>query len=283
MCKFNDFITPQKYSSLRRFRRNFSFALVGCFGFLFGCGNDVSVEPPTIEDICSERETTGKILSGSTCTPLKRNVGRIELFDEEDNRTQCSAVIISPRKILSAAHCFDEFVFRARLITGSESREVVKVTYHPDAQSRGDRFEHDLAIGELDAPLSFSPELRPLASSPRRGETLYIFGYGRISTREDGSPLNEDLFGGTMTVSAVSDLFVEAAYDGSGSNTCRGDSGGPAFVFDATSGQLALSGLVSSGTISSCAPGDISVFTNLAEQSNRDFILGEAPELRGNG
>jgi secreted trypsin-like serine protease len=244
-----------------------------------GCGEGDSPEPPTLPELCESASSIPRIINGQTCSPFSTTVGRLDLFDDEDNRVTCSAVIVSATRVVTAAHCFDDIVFRATLVAGEESREVVRVVYHPDFLFRGDRFEHDIAIADLDAPLSFPIKPITLAPAPRIGETMYIFGYGRTTTDEFVSPRNEDLFAGTMTLSAVSDLFIEALYDGSGANTCQGDSGGPAFVFDTATGQLGLSGLVSSGTIESCSPGDTSVFTNLLNQSNREFLAREAPEI----
>jgi secreted trypsin-like serine protease len=182
-------------------------------------------------------------------------------------------------EIISAAHCFDEFVFRARLTADGESREVVRVVYHPEAQFSENRFEHDIAVAELDSPLPFAVTSVTLAPQPQVGQPIYIFGYGRTTASSDIDVGNEELFGGMMTVSKSDDLFFDALYDGRSANTCRGDSGGPAYSFDAVSGRLQLSGLVSSGTIESCTIGDVTVFTNLANQSNRAFLLRETPEI----
>jgi secreted trypsin-like serine protease len=55
------------------------------------------------------------------------------------------------------------------------------------------------------------------------------------------------------------------------SNTCFGDSGGPAFVED-ENGGLALVGITSTGTNVTCAMGDRSAFTKLTNKTLRAFI-----------
>jgi hypothetical protein len=244
-----------------------------------GCATDNTSGAPSIFELCSSTDSNQKIISGQKCPALERSIGRLDLYDEEDNPGRCTAIIVSPSKIISAAHCFDEFVFRARLTAGGESREVERVVNHPEARFSGNRFEHDIAVAELDFPLSFGDKSVTLAPPPQIGETIYIFGYGRITDSLDTEVKNQELFGGMMTVSEVRKLFFDALYDGRSANTCRGDSGGPAYSFDSSTGKLQLSGLVSSGTIESCSTGDVSVFTNLANESNRAFLLHEAPEI----
>lgn len=244
-----------------------------------GCGTDNTKGTPSVIELCSGSHSNQKIISGIRCPQFERSIGRLDLYDEEDNPGRCTAIIVSPSKIVSAAHCFDEFVFRARLIAGEESREVVRVVNHPEARYSENRFEHDIAVADLESPLSFRVKSVTLAPQPQIGELIYIFGYGRINVSSDIEVRNDQLFGGMMTVSEVNDLFFDALYDEQSANTCRGDSGGPAYIFDAASGRLMLSGFVSSGTIESCTTGDVSVFTNLANLSNRAFLLREAPEI----
>jgi len=250
-----------------------------CLFQLTGCITDTAQSPPSIIELCPTPESGQKIISGQKCPTFERSIGRLDLYDEEDNASRCTAIIVSPSKILTAAHCFNEFVFRARLIAGSESREVIRVVYHPEARFFSDRFEHDIAIAELDSPLSFAIESVTLAPQPQVGEPIYIFGYGRTTVELDTNFRSEGLFAGTMIVSDISNLFFDALYDGRSANTCRGDSGGPAYSFDLESGKLLLSGLVSSGKIELCTPGDVSVFTSLANLSNISFIRAQAPQV----
>lgn len=274
-CRMNP--TRAKYDQIR-LKYLLFFFLIGFFQ-IAGCSSDNTSGTPSIIELCSSTDSNQKIISGQKCPLLERSIGRLDLYDEEDNPGRCTAIIISPSRIMSAAHCFDEFVFRARLTAGGESREVVRVVNHPEGRFSGNRFEHDIAVAELDSPLSFSVKSVTLAPAPQIGETIYIFGYGRITDSLVTDVKNQELFAGMMTVSEVHELFFDALYDGRSSNTCRGDSGGPAYSFDSSTGKLQLSGLVSSGTIDSCTTGDVSVFTNLANESNRAFLLREAPEI----
>jgi secreted trypsin-like serine protease len=55
------------------------------------------------------------------------------------------------------------------------------------------------------------------------------------------------------------------------SNTCFGDSGGPAFIED-EDGSLVLAGITSTGVNVRCLLGDRSAFANLTNQALRAFI-----------
>ena len=254
------------------------FIIIGLFQ-LTGCDSDNIQSPPSIIELCPAPESSQKIISGQRCPVFERSIGRLDLYDEEDNPGRCTAIIVSPSKILTAAHCFNEFVFRAKITAGGESREVIRVVYHPEARFSGGRFEHDIAIAELESPLSFGVEPVTFAPQPQIGDTIYIVGYGRTSVEADTDVSSDGLFAGMMTVSNISNLFFDALYDGRSSNTCRGDSGGPAYSFDQKSGKLLLSGIVSSGTIESCTIGDVSTFTSFANLSNIAFIQAHAPEV----
>ncbi len=256
-----------------------SFLFMTLAPILAGCGGGAESPPPSLSELCTEERGLQKIINGAPCPPLEPTVARLKLFDEEDNALTCSAVVLSPNKILTAAHCFDEFVFRATVTAGGSSSDIVSVTSHPNARFIDNRFEHDLAIGIVEPPLEISVVPVALGPTPALGETVYIFGYGRTTVEESEPPLTAPLSAGTMNVSAVSDLYIDAFYNGATANTCRGDSGGPAFTFGAATQRLQLVGLVSSGTLDSCDAGDTSVFTNLANPLNRQFLQEVAPEL----
>ena len=275
----NPYTTEPHRKPLRGLAAALPFFITTLGMILAGCGGGSDSPPPSISDLCAKERGTQKIINGTPCLPFEHTVARLNLFDEEDNTLTCSAVVISPHKILTAAHCFDEFVFRATVTAGGSSSEVVSVTYHPNARFIDNRFEHDLAIGLVEPPLEISVAPVALGPTPALGESVYIFGYGRTTVEESEPPLTAALSAGTMNVSAVSDLHIDAFYNGATANTCRGDSGGPAFTFATATQRLQLVGLVSSGTQDSCDTGDTSVFTNLANSLNRQFLQEAAPEL----
>ena len=302
---------PPDRNPRRRYPRNgplacgaiahlFTVAISLAVILLTGCGESPIREAPRIEEICEApsgsqprratdfidtpqptRRATPKIIGGSTCDPFANRVALVELYDEEDNVVRCSALVIAPAKLVTAAHCFDEFVFRATVVLGSERREVSGVTNHPRAHPVGDRFSYDVSVATLERPFEQAIPPATLATTVTPGDTLYVFGYGRTSVSEDGPLTDPTLYGGTTTVTALEGDFIASFYDGSGANPCRGDSGGPAFAFDPHTRIFTLVGLVSSGTLESCGPGDETIFSNLLASELRDFLTVTAPEILG--
>lgn len=255
-----------------------SIVLLGVFG---GCGDGGTGAPPTITDLCApvSHDRSLKIIGGSECPRFEGSVARLEVFDEEDNAVRCSGVVIGPSKVLTAAHCFNEFTFGATIYVGGESRRVVDFIPHPNFRVGDEKTPNDVGVATLESPLSYPVSTVELGTPPAVGETIYIFGYGRTVVGED-VPRNETtLVGGTMIVSEITTPYIDAFYDGSTANTCRGDSGGPAYRFDLNTGKLTLIGLTSSGTNPTCGVEDLSSFTNLRDPANREFLSQFAPEL----
>lgn len=84
-----------------------------------------------------------------------------------------------------------------------------------------------------------------------------------------------------MEVAMVTGNHIFARFDEL-SNTCNGDSGGPATytVVDPNGAVSAVGvvGITSTGTVQNCAPGDLSLFTNLQHPDILSFIAEVVPE-----
>jgi hypothetical protein len=110
----------------------------------------------------------------------------------------------------------------------------------------------------------------PIAEDIVAGDTLTILGYG---VTDGANPVGSGVLRiGEMPVNDVTTDSIFSNYTPPTlSNTCFGDSGGPAFV-ENEKGGLSLAGIVSTGTNVMCAVGDRSAFTNLTNQALREFI-----------
>jgi len=249
-----------------------AFALVQ----LAGCGDaGPSVQRLTLETVCGfERssEVTMKIVGGRECGSPNGTVVKLLLFDEEDNQTICTGVRLNSTTILTAAHCLNEFVFSVLVELASGERLVpTKISIHPDASDQGSVFINDVALLTIRPPDGeIAPPIVPLVDRITTGDNLAILGYGVTEgTSQVGAGV---LRIGEMRVDEVTtDLIFSDYTPPSLSNTCFGDSGGPAFIEDG-SGGLALAGIVSTGTNVRCALGDRSAFTNLTKQDLRSFV-----------
>jgi hypothetical protein len=137
----------------------------------------------------------------------------------------CTATLIAPDVIVTAAHCVSpgpvEAVFGASTDAVVARRAVVHQRAH---------LEHDLAVMRLSipAPDDIAPVLvrdAPLGPEVVGGQ-LRIVGFGLTSTDGAGE------FGVKHTGTTVLESLDEHGFEfgPAPSQTCRGDSGGPAFM-----------------------------------------------------
>lgn len=165
----------------------------------------------------------------------------------QGNQSFCTATLITPNKVLTAAHCVDaltpsQMAFRlgANLSAPSEDRGIASLVIHPGYVSFDSQqpwtFEngHDLAILTLDRPITrvspaalFLGDATSLLDAPAR-----LVGYGSAEVRETyQGPM--PVGNGVRRASTVRfDVLTAQAlrYSFQGMGACRGDSGGPAFV-----------------------------------------------------
>lgn len=159
---------------------------------------------------------------------------------------QCGATIISPRFVITAAHCYIAGLHvRAGYVNfdslnGNEQEVNVKsFTIHPNYSPS--RFTNDIAIVELETPLVLDgvnvsaielPE--PMEEIPHGTECI-VSGWG--SVLEDG-PVTRALRYAYLPALAdsecrkpfpnyIADSMVCAGFPAGGIDACAGDSGGP--------------------------------------------------------
>jgi Trypsin len=197
----------------------------------------------------------------------------------------CTGTLIAPNVIMTAAHCVyetnrhDNLIgiarpadFRIRVGSRDVSNaalgiaaEVTEVLPQPYYRWDGNRHFHDIALLALARPLPQTP-VHLAEQHPGAGKPLLIAGYGRSSTSDRGGPrklrvaqidaadpaschlVSESfdpswLFCGTA---ATSDLVVP------GGTACFGDSGGPAFASENTTGNVVIEGVISYGAGTDC-------------------------------
>lgn len=252
-----------------------SFAIVlstACSGG--GGGNDSGDSLDT--NACGTLGLNTRVINGTECATENSPVVQIVLFNSDGTQGICSGSMITGNDVLTAAHCFlSSNVRSAVVIAGSNTVNATRVFIHPDVSfdTTNQAVFNDVAILTLERTID-TPVLPILVSdSVEADDILSIFGYGFDENKELGA-----LRSGDILVSSVSPNHIFAAYEGEGSNSCNGDSGGPAIL--SSSVGVGIVGIVSSGTLTSCQVGDVSLYANMQTDTIRDFIKQIVPDVR---
>ena len=205
----------------------------------------------------------------------------------------CTGVLVHPRIVLTAGHCFEPgrpanaVALKAEDQTRLDDAEIISVrrmTQHPQYPSTG---RHDISVIVLRTASRVTPVRLATAQEIRQARNTKLVGFGNddvLSTRGFGTKREV-----TVPITAVEGLAgvdmdeierefgfesdLEFVAGGGGFDSCNGDSGGPAYIDVA--GERVVAGLTSRATETARNPcGEGGTYTRV--DVHLDFIRSVA-------
>jgi hypothetical protein len=196
----------------------------------------------------------------------------------------CSGVRVGRRVLLTAAHCIcllkldqsgGQVRFGGSAVAGSGFRitRAVSFTVKTCAPEPG----NDLALVFFEGtpPGNAVPASVADLALMRVGEPVYVVGYGKTETGSGGDKLWAAIGLISPLCGAADDTSKYGCAGGKefvardqqfGRDSCYGDSGGPAFIYDASSRRYLLAGVVARGIPPRNACGGGGIYTLLTRQ-----------------
>ena len=225
--------------------------------FATGCGESQYSHEAYKTDQLEFSIINGKSLENND--PLAKSVVAIvRSFHISNGEPQffahCTGVVIAEDKILTAAHCAENFE-KSRIITGQDTKkslknetniyEIKKVYFQADYKktTKSESNNLDIAILELKRPLSEGSEkVFSMTRDNSADELLVIAGYGRVSLNQFDFTALELKKSDYTDFNIVSDEGLIRIGQIEKTGLCTGDSGGPLFTQDKNN-QLKLVGI----------------------------------------
>lgn len=186
---------------------------------------------------------------------------------DENGETFCTGTLVAPGAVLTAAHCLDHgppsgVYFGPTPPALGQTVDVIGAQAHPDYDPT--THAHDLAVVRLAAnPAIAAAKLYAMPLDGSAGLPIRIVGFGRASTLDDAAPRKRT---GASRIDRTADGSF--TFRAAPSQTCFGDSGGPAFAV--VGGVEQLVGVTSTGDLG-CDSGATDVTVELFDSG---FVAG---------
>lgn len=182
-----------------------------------------------------------------------------EVIKISTNGAACTATVVGPRVIITAAHCANNDANSTFTIDGTQyTAKMTRSSLYPSK-------DHDIALGTTTQVINVQPI--SVGGTAAVGNGLTLFGYG--CTNPNGTGGNDGVLRmGDTVITGFAD-FDMVSRKADGAALCFGDSGGPAY--STQNGKTTLLGINSKGNIK-----DTNWDIRIDIPETQDFIKGYA-------